>query len=63
MKLRFHHDGGNEHYHDEDDNGRVYSKAEVNKMLNADEIKEDTPLVPEDGVTEEAIQEEFDNDL
>jgi hypothetical protein len=35
MKLRFHHDGGNEHYHDEDDNDRVYSTAEVNKMLRA----------------------------
>ena len=35
MKLRFHHDGGNEHYHDEDDNDRIYSTAEVNEMLNA----------------------------
>lgn len=33
MKLTFHHDGGNEHYHDEDDNGKVYSRQKGDRII------------------------------
>ena len=35
MKLRFHHDGGNEHWHDEDDNDRIYTRKEIQILKSA----------------------------
>jgi hypothetical protein len=40
MKLRYHHDGGNDHYHDEDDHDRYYSNEEGKALLKQQEIEE-----------------------